>query len=1460
MANLGDLMVRVGADIGGFKDAFKDAITLLESAGEKANRAGSAIAKAFDKLGVSDASAKVAAQAKSLQASFELLEKAYKDGRVSAEDFTKAQAGLRTELEKLSRIDFTSGIEKLQKRLSAIGDQAQNLGRTLSVGLTVPITAFAAVAVKSAADMESLEIGLKAVTKETGPLEAQLARLKEVAKLPGLGFKEAVQGSINLQAAGFSAQTAERALKAFGNALATVGKGREHLDGVITALSQIASKGKISAEEINQLAERLPQIRVAIKDAFGEGFTDAKAFEAAGITAEHFVERIIQQFEKLPKATGGFRNEMENLRDSADQALAAIGRALIPFATSILRALEPVIGFLKEMGQGFAELPGPMQTAVVAMAGLAAAAGPALYAFGGLTKGLAELSPLLSKLATAGAPAGIALGEVSLKAQLLAGSIVTLGAAMATVAIADAYAGFQELMEALDAVDESSKRAEGGLKVVEAQAQTTGSTFAKLADDVGGFFEHVSARKWELIGGPIFSLGNAFRDLGRSIQEASGKFPLLEAAARRAQSAVGDVARAQAEAAMRGTSGEAKDLAKKYEEERTANLRALEVAEKYLKMVKETKGSKEQLADATRRVTEAQRKLNPEFRAGGDAAGSYATKVKDANKQLADALTHFGVKNNAAAIAEERKRFADLEKAYKAGKVSATDFAKAQEGLNDKLAELQGWDPKLDRKYISILKEFSETANELQAKHNFKTLLTILGPDFFTDLKKAGAEADALRLKLDNISESARGTRGIAWVKEANKDFIELGEAVQRAGGYQLSLSEKVNQLASDYTLLAANVGQVGITQEMVLQKEADLIQARINLAKSQRQDTRELEDQLEKVNQKLANHGVEVKGIQKTWEEAAVQISTIVTNFTQDIAKTLFDGTKDWGAKFTALWRDLRQAVVATFLEPVTAEITKFMTTTLKDLIGGKGFGGLAKSINDVGAALRRTFGGGGTAASSSAAPSTLDLGGYWGGITGGAPQTPAAPSTSAFSSVSNLTGIVSAVSGVVDAVSSVVANFQFRAMNKSLDIIVKHTLQTANDLANLRSDSWLREDHLMVKLDDLWRTLLDTKDFLGTIMLGAVETISVKLEDLATVMSRGTSATEQVADGVVAPIPILEQIKDAITDGTSQIVVAIRAGGISGGTGTGMAGSGGRLAELQLKLTDMFERQNNILAELPPEIQAALKAGQLPPATEGEFRELITQFYSLHDTIVALQDEIARLTPQGGTGAAAPRTPRQTLSGALNPETMTLNPDELRTQVVAVGGGGGSVDMTGVIEVLGGLYQMLETKFDALLKVFGIDGLKGIEKKMQGTTGAVDQTTEATKQTTLAVDDTTSAVMESARVSAAATGDLGSVLGSAIRELPAAVGASVANATATSLIEGSMRESIGGQPFDYAALRMPAIPEFNPDSARPRTAFEVNNAYNRPVVNYNITGNTFRNRDDIDYFVDQLNSVGVR
>ena len=87
---------------------------------------------------------------------------------------------------------------------------------------------------------------------------------------------------------------------------------------MVLALSQIQSKGYVSAEEINQIAERLPQIRTLMLAAFGTA--SSEAIKDLGLSSEQFIEGITTQLEKLPRASGGIKNSLENFSTPSNRA------------------------------------------------------------------------------------------------------------------------------------------------------------------------------------------------------------------------------------------------------------------------------------------------------------------------------------------------------------------------------------------------------------------------------------------------------------------------------------------------------------------------------------------------------------------------------------------------------------------------------------------------------------------------------------------------------------------------------------------------------------------------------------------------------------------------------------------------------------------------------------------------------------------------------------------------------------------------------------------------------------------------------------------------------------------------------------------------------------------------------------------------------------------------------------
>lgn len=425
--------------------------------------------------------------------------------------------------------DFERRIAAAQRSLATLSERASSLAGTAFTGLTLPLGAFGAAALKSAADFEGLRRGLEAVTGSAAQAERQMVSLKKVAELPGLGLREAIQGSIRLQAVGFNAQLAERTLKAVGNALVTVGAGRDELAGVIRAFSQIEGKGKVFAEEINQVAERLPQVRAAMKAAFGTANTEE--IQKLGLTSKQFIEGIVAEFEKLPPVTGGLKNSFENLKDNIEIALAQAGNAIAPFAQAAIDALTPLIGLLGQAGQAFQQLPQPVQSVTVALLGLAAAVGPISF----IVSKLAELriAILAAQTALVANPLALLIG---------AGALAAGGAIALTV----------DQLNELERRYDSLGRRDGARRTLEQLAEAAKNGDAEIkafAAGVGDFGIRVAKAETA-----VRPLADAFRalniatfgDAKKAADEAKAALDQIVAAYKRGEATTFDVQNATA--------------------------------------------------------------------------------------------------------------------------------------------------------------------------------------------------------------------------------------------------------------------------------------------------------------------------------------------------------------------------------------------------------------------------------------------------------------------------------------------------------------------------------------------------------------------------------------------------------------------------------------------------------------------------------------------------------------------------------------------------------------------------------------------------------------------------------------------------------------------------------------------------------------------------------------------------
>ena len=362
---------------------------------------------------------------------------------------------------------LNADLRAADKQIRAFGKQMKDAGASLTQNVTLPILAIGAGAVKAFGDIEALQKGLIAVMGSAAAASVEFEKLKEVAKLPGLGLEEAVKGSVNLQSAGFSADQAREALLQFGNALATVGKGKNELNLVVLALTQLQNKTSGFGQDLRQLVEQLPQLRTALTNSFGTA--DSEAIAKLGVTGKQVVETLVGEFAKLPRVTGGIKNAFENLSDSTKVAFAKLGETL--------NKTLNIEGFLNKLGDAitrltnaFGSLSPQTQKMIITFVGIAAAMGPILFIAGQLAS---SFSAIIAAMKVVGITATLSLGPI--------GGVVLAIAAAVTILIVK----WDDIKETMDQVGLSSIDLSKAFEFL-AGVIKTGLTIIRLAVDLFG--------------------------------------------------------------------------------------------------------------------------------------------------------------------------------------------------------------------------------------------------------------------------------------------------------------------------------------------------------------------------------------------------------------------------------------------------------------------------------------------------------------------------------------------------------------------------------------------------------------------------------------------------------------------------------------------------------------------------------------------------------------------------------------------------------------------------------------------------------------------------------------------------------------------------------------------------------------------------------------------------------------
>lgn len=246
------------------------------------------------------------------------------------------------------------GIASMGRSLghAATGIMSLVRGLTFAVGAIGALVAaggFAANALmQQAADFDALAVSLKVVEGSAQAAKLEMVDLRRIAKGPGLGFKEAIQGYIGFRRGGLSEKFSERLLEELGNQVALSGGGRDMFGRVAYAASELSRQQFLQGDELRQFTEAgLPAHKI-VSDAFGT--SDTEDLKKQGITAKMVLAALVTEMAKAERAAGSARNTFDNLGDALMVAEAAGGRALNEAFLPVIGAFSEAIETLTDAG------------------------------------------------------------------------------------------------------------------------------------------------------------------------------------------------------------------------------------------------------------------------------------------------------------------------------------------------------------------------------------------------------------------------------------------------------------------------------------------------------------------------------------------------------------------------------------------------------------------------------------------------------------------------------------------------------------------------------------------------------------------------------------------------------------------------------------------------------------------------------------------------------------------------------------------------------------------------------------------------------------------------------------------------------------------------------------------------------------------------------------------------------
>lgn len=299
-------------------------------------------------------------------------------GRADMSDAKKEFRELRSE----ATGSFKAMASESESANAALGSFLGNLAAGVVQEFSQQLIVGAKAVLDYSSRMEQTKIGFTTLMGGAQQAEKHLKELHKFAQATPFEFEDLTVASRRLQNVGLEAEKVIPVMRDIGNAAAAAGASSQELDSITLAFSQIIAKGKLSAEEVNQLAERGIPVWRMLSDQLGKSKEEIiKLAEQGRISSDVFLTAF-QRFSQanfgdaMEKQSRTFSGAMSTIKDitmtTAATAFKPLYDEISKFAVNVAESLSKQQAQTNAAGVSFGQSLGTAIGVGIRMSGVGA--------------------------------------------------------------------------------------------------------------------------------------------------------------------------------------------------------------------------------------------------------------------------------------------------------------------------------------------------------------------------------------------------------------------------------------------------------------------------------------------------------------------------------------------------------------------------------------------------------------------------------------------------------------------------------------------------------------------------------------------------------------------------------------------------------------------------------------------------------------------------------------------------------------------------------------------------------------------------------------------------------------------------------------------------------------------------------------------------------------------------------